>query len=378
MVDRSVRNLADLKDTASTARTLNLHDVWRRHAHTPEYKAKPFFQSPILNRSIILKHRLRRNEREMCPGMRRIATKIILPLDHGDLQLGGHFFFVGQVGYMDVMREVAAFRGEVIERDEQLLAILDTLPSLDPFLMREKLKQDGYAPARCYFDLTEADADRMYNFLRAEVEPLIGASFGDLDVAINHKSAKFADKILNNDSDAEMEPLRLTLSMTRPQFDEGVFCWKGFIYYKWALKQLLPQVRPVADQIATVQTSDMMDHDSRAYVSATRKNLQVAIADACRTANGALLVYDRAFRDLTRNGQPRAFREFLLQAPSMFYALGERLGAVQHIVSFWRYRFPDGQIVQVNTEELIDIFMDFEASLGIAAGQEGEAPSEAA
>ena len=378
MADRTVRSLADLKITASTARTLNLHAVERRHGRSAEYLAKPLFRSPVLNRSIILKHRLRRNEQELCPGVRRIATKVILPLDQGDLNLGGRFFFIGQLGYEEVLREVASFRGEIIERDAQLLAIMDTLPSLDPFLMRERLKQDGYVPARCYLDLSEADAERMYNFLRAEVEPLIGASFGDLDVAINHKSAKFADKILNNANDSDMEPLRMTLNMSRPQFEEGVFCWKGFIYYKWALKSLLPEVGPVADQIASVKTADTMDRESRTYVTSARMGLQAAIGEACRTANGALDVYDRAFRDLTLNGQPRAFREFLLKAPGMFYTLGERLGAVQHIVSFWRYRFPDGQKPQVNTDELIDILMDFEASLGIAGGQEGLLPLEAA
>jgi len=85
--------------------------------------------------------------------------------------------------------------------------------------------------------------------------------------------------------------------------------------------------------------------------------------------NTTLNVYDRAFNDLARNGQPRAFREFLTQAPAMFYALGERLGAVQHIVSFWRFRFPEGQMARVNADDLIDIFTDFEASLGFAPAQ---------
>ena len=76
----------------------------------------------------------------------------------------------------------------------------------------------------------------------------------------------------------------------------------------------------------------------------------------------ALKVYDRAYAGLTQDGRPAAFREFLLDAPHMFIRLGEQVGAVQHIVSFWNFRFnPRSPRVQV--EELIDIFMDFEASL---------------
>ena len=46
----------------------------------------------------------------------------------------------------------------------------------------------------------------------------------------------------------------------------------------------------------------------------------------------------------------------------MFSRLGDQLGAVQHIVSYWRFRFGPGA-PPVNVEELMDIFMDFETGL---------------
>lgn len=377
MVDASVRSLLHLKRNGSTARVLNLHGVAERCGRTRAYAAEPFFRSPLLNRSIVLKHRLRRHERELCFKQRSIATKVILPIDHSDLTVGGHYFFVGQTGYEQILGEVASLQGQVDPRDKKLLETLDGLPSLDPFLMRERLREQGFTPAQCYFDLSEADTARIYSFLRLEIEPLVGASFGDIDVAIDHKTAKFASKILRNANDEEMEPLRLSLGMSRAEFEEGVFCWKGFVYYKWALNQVLPNLRPVADEIAALRTSNAMSADQKAYVTRARSDLQKAIAEACRTVNATLNVYDRAFNDLALNGQPRAFREFLLEAPAMFYALGERLGAVQHIVTFWRFRFPVGQKAKAAAEELVDILMDFEASFDVAPGP-GPAPEAAA
>jgi len=46
----------------------------------------------------------------------------------------------------------------------------------------------------------------------------------------------------------------------------------------------------------------------------------------------------------------------------MFAKLGDQLGAVQHIVSYWRFRF-SSSAAPVNVEELMDIFMDFETGL---------------
>jgi hypothetical protein len=42
------------------------------------------------------------------------------------------------------------------------------------------------------------------------------------------------------------------------------------------------------------------------------------------------------------------------------------LGAIQHIISFWRYRFPNDQRRLIGPDELMDILLDFEDSLGFA------------
>ncbi len=62
---------------------------------------------------------------------------------------------------------------------------------------------------------------------------------------------------------------------------------------------------------------------------------------------------------LLASNASKTFREFLLSAPYMFLELGEKLGAISHIVSFWRYRFPKTKAALVDAEELSTIFQDF-------------------
>jgi hypothetical protein len=361
--DRSVRSLVYLSANASTARTLNLISVWQRCENDPDYRRLPFFESQVLNRSIVLKHRLRNYERDAFRDGRSLATKVILPIDPTDLSVGARSFFVGQKGYEVFLEEVSGGTSGLGGRDDLLLNLLDTLPSLDPFLMRERLKKDGFHPARCYFDLTDADMERMFQFVRSEVSPLIGMSFGDVSASFDNKTIKLASKILANAADAEFEPLREGLDMTGRQFEEGMFCWKGFIYYKWTLGDLLPRVRPVATHIASMRPSGLMTDDEREYIIPAQARLSKSIARACETVRLTLKVYDDAYADLTKHGQPRAFREFLLKAPTLFYELGERLGAVHHIINFWNFRFPQGERERVSAEELFDLLADFEASL---------------
>jgi len=61
-IDRSIRRLTTLERSASTARVLNLLAIHKRDPDDPELLAKPFFENRVLNRCIILKHRLRPHE----------------------------------------------------------------------------------------------------------------------------------------------------------------------------------------------------------------------------------------------------------------------------------------------------------------------------
>ena len=103
--------------------------------------------------------------------------------------------------------------------------------------------------------------------------------------------------------------------------------------------------------------------------------LRDQIVQTCNEVRRTLAVYDEAYAGLTHEGRPAAFRDFLLDAPRLFSRLGDQLGAIQHIVSFWRYRFSPGAS-HVGVEELIDIFMDFET--GLAIRRIDDAPSSLA
>lgn len=259
------------------------------------------------------------------------------------------------------MRE--AFGLHPDDPDMATLRLMDGVPSLDPFLLREQLRRGGVDPAPCYFAISDADLQRMSAFVQREIQPLVALSaqtFGD--VAIEQSVRRMASKILSNAPGDRMEALGVTLRLEPDEYQEGVFCWKGFLYYKWLLTTLLFEAAVVADAVWNVRPSGPVDKAAREYLDRGRSVLRHRIGRACDAVGETLRIYDDAYTALTIDGQPMLFRDFLLRAPDMFTTLGEQLGAIQHIVSFWRFRFSPGA-AQVSTEELIDIFMDFETGL---------------
>ena len=360
MNDPGFRNLALLDMTASTARVLNLRHTSIHHVNDPALAQKPFFVHPSLNRAIVVKHHLRANELDAFDHVRASATKVLLPIDHDNLRAGAKYFFIGQRDYDQVM-EAEFGLVDPDTRDLSLMRFLDEVPSFDPFLLREQMRQRGLEPAPCYFNVSHADTARMLSFAQAEIQPLVDIAFANSFGS----GGTLARKILSNAGDSALAPLRQVLHLDREQFAEGVFCWKAFLYYKWRLLHLRPGMDRVSAELATIVPIKRGDPDLHEYIGGARANLQRAMAAGVRSITQTLRLYDVAYNGLIQQGDGMGFRDFLLQAPARFSKLGEELAAVDHMVNFWQYRFPAARAPMVSVDELASIFRDFEVGLRI-------------
>ncbi len=374
MTDRTIRSLDNLKASASTARVLNLLHVSQEHGRTQAWRTAPMFENPTLNRALLIKHRLRRNELDEFRVRRHVATKIILPIDGGDLRAGGRYLFVDQAGFDKMMEQSLGI--SPTHNDRRILSLIDELPSLDPFLLREQLRRNGHSPAPCYFNVSDADLLRMTDFVASEITPLVDLSLGpDADLAADNPVARLTAKIMSNSAGDVLGALGQTLMLPPDEYEEGVFCWKGFLYYKWSLQALTADIGGVVDGVRRIKPLGKVTAEQSVSIDRAREQVRRRIVLTCEATADMLRVYDDAFRGLTREGRPTAFRDFLRDAPILFARLGERLGAIQHIVSFWRYRM-SGDMAKPGAEELLDLLSDFEISL--AGTERHEAVSLAA
>jgi hypothetical protein len=251
-----------------------------------------------------------------------------------------------------------------LDRDVQVLQCLNQLPSLDPFLLREQLKGNGFTVAQCYFALSPADLAKMQSFVAAEIHKLISMAYQGVGGASENYTAKLVSALLSTEVDERLEPLRRTLMLEGEAYREGVFSWRGFLYYKWVLQSLQPNLKKVVEEMSSMTVAGPSDPEALHYLQGARSRLQRSIINQLRHIAQSLRVYDEAFRALTVQGNPKSFVQFLRQAPTMFIDLGERIGVASHIASFWRYRFPAGSRVRAPIDEAAEIFKDFEFGLG--------------
>jgi len=203
----------------------------------------------------------------------------------------------------------------------------------------------------------------MQRFVGGEIARLIELAYGG--AGGGGATNKLVEALLSSKTDERLEPLRLTLQLEGESYREGIFSWKGFLYYKWSLNTLWPQLKEVLVEVAKVRVLGPRDRDLMVLVEEMKVRLRQALEAQVKEVMGYLKAYDQVFDKLTGDGNAVAFRDFLLESPEMFMKLGEGAGTVSHVASFWRYRFPKGRPLMAPMGELIDLLQDFESGLGV-------------
>jgi hypothetical protein len=358
--DRAYRSLKGLELTGATSRVLNLAAITTRHAEQGGNALPPFFQAGALRGAMIIKHRLRDHEHGVFARPRYSATKVVIPFERTDLSLGGRAVFIGQKGWTRALGSLHGER-EAHAQDVALLEALDELPSLDPFLVREQLKRRHFEKATAYFVLSPADLQRMQGFVHAELVELVRLACGV--ERVGPEAEKLVHAILSGEDDSRLELLRGALHLEGSDYGEGLFCWRGLLYYKWSLREVLPLLEEIVGEMGAVRLVGPRSQATVDHVYELKNQVASGFARRLSLVSQHVGEYDQAFAMLRDQVDPAAFSRFLMAAPTAFRALGEDMGILSHAASYWRYRFPREAPLLASADELTDILEEYALAL---------------
>lgn len=358
-----VPNLKDMVATWPSARLLNLHGLALSPPRDSDYLTRPMFAHPVLNRAIIIKHNVRPGEEERHAPRRFNITKVIFPFDPRDLNLGGQFLYVDQQDFVPALTRHLEYGDLPLHRDVAVLRVLDRLPTLDPFLVREGLASHRYDVDSCYYRFSEPEKAHMLGFVEGEIESLIELCFGEVE-AHDRRAKRFSQLLLADHDSPELEPLRETLRMDGPEFLAAMFAWKAFLYYRWRAHALTPPLKETVKSIGRI-SKRRYNTDSLRFVISARGLLETTIAKSWREIGLKLQMYDAAYDGLTHDRKPDAFRQFLMDGSSLFIDLGNRIGVLEQLVSFWDHRLDKHHTGTMSADEVMDAMRDLLQGLSI-------------
>ncbi len=338
-------------------RVFNCNEMTRRIFHkNPE--AKHFFRNKPLNNTVLIKDATPEDDRR--GGAPPVGTKIYFPFNDTNIYEGGRTIFIhdkhvegailGQYG------EGAVSKDDLAE-DMRVLRILDKLPSLDPFLLKDIFLRYKMTVNEDYFEVSKAAWDEIEQFMLMRFEPLVKAAFPEV-MSSDDKARLLIDKMWEARDMVALQPLIDAFRLPQNEALDIFSSWRGIVYYSFRYereqKQLVELVRWLKDNEtppAGVPTSEVKE--MLAMMTAIKDQLRTEwqrIEDIVRDYQDS---YDKMFKFKTSSS---GFLNFLRNSNKTYWELGNCLGRTNHAVYCWDVmssRFTGRKLPWPNLQDII-------------------------
>jgi hypothetical protein len=93
--------------------------------------------------------------------------------------------------------------------------------------LRERLKREGIGRELRFQPATEADANRMREYVQGEIQKIVRLALTG-DTTYMDQTSTITHKLMTDETASSLEPLRQVLQLSGDEWGEGVFAWKGF------------------------------------------------------------------------------------------------------------------------------------------------------
>ena len=352
---------------SGSARVFDLQGRCRELAARPGLPPpKPFFKNRNANRLLILKYTPPAHERAALRSERAVQTKLYLPFNDRNIEEGGKTVLLSDTRLDQALAEQLALSPQhdaaAWRHDRAILETLDSLPSLDPFLMRDRMEIDGHTVDNAYFAFAEGELEQIKSFVRnkmAEVAAFATPDGGTDKTAQREAVERLTQKLWEASDAAALAPVIRAFRIDPASAPEIVYAWKGTIYYDYEFSRQRSHWQAMLHWLT---------HEGRPREGATgaaaqdldelrRSARQLLVGHWTRAAE-QLNRYRHCFDELFLHKRDAApFVEFLRDSKRIFWQLGDGLSRLGHSHAVWQRgtsRFPLRRLPAAQLADLLD------------------------
>jgi hypothetical protein len=327
-----------------------------------------------LNKAVIIKVVDPGQAREKPPPgrtvTRAIKTKVHLSFDDEDITKGGAAIQFDHPDREQALSELAGLnRGlgeDVFKRDMGILTAMSKLPSLDPFLLKDRLAAYSSEVDPSYFAISAAEWDRISRRIRAKIRPMVlMAAQGQADVEA--KVQVLLDKLWDSTGLEDFAPFFRAMNLPVDKTAEIMQAWKGITFYEIEYAELTPKVQQfggwIKDGSAPIDTIHRTD---RATIDKLRESIRSKVKRNLADIALILSEYQDSYDELfVRRTGGQKFGSFLGRASQNFNNLGASLNEVSHAILVWNEMASRHKNRQMKGANLIEMFEVLDDIFGV-------------
>jgi hypothetical protein len=245
-----------------------------------------------------------------------------------------------------------------LEEDESILALIDELPTLNPFLLREAFRRAGRPIPEAYLTLDAAVTSRLRRRLDGRVRPLVFAAFGTSDQNLAEHLETTLDALLVPERAGNLRELGSALRIEPEAAPDLLSAWTGIAFFEDELDRLKPSVHAFAHWLAYhAEPLEYVPSVRRRALDTALVRLRSTVRERWRENRKILDAYRESYIALVFEDDPAPFVDFLRGARQRYWRLGELFGAFEqsiHALELYHAQYGEGALPSRVMEEFID------------------------
>ncbi len=327
---------------AGSARVFNVLARSQEIAKEDGERTNLLFATPALNRVVFLKETATENTFDGQAG--RSLTKLYAPYNEAVPHEGGASIFVEDAVLERVLASDFGFDRkrdpDGASRDAQVLEMIRDLPTLDPFLVKDKAEMEELPIDPRYLALDPDEEKRIQNHILKRFQSMVDFAFGDEADSERGKQRlkRLVRKLWEGQDMDELAPIIKALELPPDQAAGIFYAWKGILYYDYRTRQLQEGVDGLLHYLRKkIAPRDTPTRPQREALKESRDEALKGLARTWASVNQTLNKYNSAYDTLFRDRKsPKPFIQFMQNAEDYFWDLGKALARADHAVDFWK------------------------------------------
>lgn len=324
---------------AGSSRVFNCNDVARKLERREGEEHPYLFKTPAMHHLVLIKEALRYDDPRHPKGV-AIGSKLYVPYNHDEIYEGGRSIFYHSPNLLQVFHEqFGVERNEAssaaLDHDMKVFRILDELPSLDGFLMRDALELEGVAANEAYFDVSPEERTAIQEFIRGKMEPLVRAAYGGKKPPTN-KVTQLIDAMWEAKDLAALEPLVLAFRFPKDEALAIFGAWKGINFYSFQYHQGRKKREAFAQWLKEdAMPKNLVPRDVLQVMEPIRRATIERLRGHWIDVDNTLKEYDKLYGEFVASSNPGGFIGFLRGAKAIYWQLGDSLSKIDHAINCW-------------------------------------------
>lgn len=272
---------------------------------------------------------------------RPVCTKLYLPFDMREPMGGGRTIIYATPPFRSAIGEMVDFSVKELSEDfiadDKVLAIFDKMPTMAPFLLRDRFELEKIPVGKAYFDVSDEEWESIGHFIRDQFQKIFASIFPAKSDEAKGKLDRLLRVLWHLDDRPALEELADAFRLDRANCDENFYAWKGVLYFQHDLGRCRARLYALLEWLQGMRKyEDAPGQRERQAVQAVAGHLEAFTSGTLRDIEKRFNTYQAAFNDLFGgSGDPRGFIAFLQGASADFQVIGIGIAKLQHLAEIW-------------------------------------------